>query len=112
MLRPILSWQASLVQAAYIHLKLLLGVVLQIDDAKTPILVKAADRLLAGGKFEGLLSEMKQFAKENSWCEDSAVFHALTHHNEATKDKGWWTWEGPLRCAGIAAILCDDELSA
>ena len=69
---------------------------------KTPILVKAADKLLAGGKFKGLLNEMKQFAKENPWCEESALFYSLTHHNEETKDKIWWSWEGPLRWVLLA----------
>lgn len=68
-----------------------------MDVVKTPILVKAADALLAGGQFSNLLAEMHQFAKENAWCEDSALFYSLTHHNEETKDKAWWTWEGPLR---------------
>ena len=74
---------------------------LQVDKTKTPILVKAADKLLAGGKFKGLLSDMKQWAQENAWCEDSAVFYSLTHHNEETKDRIWWSWEGPLRQAGL-----------
>lgn len=76
----------------------------KIDKTKTPILVKAADKLLAGGKFKGLLAEMQQFAKDNAWCEDSALFHALTHHKAETKDKAWWTWEGPLRSHDAQAV--------
>lgn len=93
----------------------------QIDKTKTPILVKAADKLLAGGKFKGLLAEMQQFAKDNAWCEDSALFHALTHHKAETKDKAWWTWEGPLRyilyhlpsnCISQVALSCISGASA
>ena len=70
---------------------------LQIDSSRTPILVKAADKLLSDATLKGLLLEMQTFARENPWCEDSAVFYSLCYHNEATKHKAWWTWEGPLR---------------
>ncbi|KAK9794332.1 hypothetical protein WJX73_001909 [Symbiochloris irregularis] len=76
----------------------------EVEKVRTPILVKAADKLLAGGKFDGLLKEMKQFAKDNAWCQDSALFHALAYHNEETKHKAWWTWDGPIRKHDAKAV--------
>lgn len=50
---------------------------LQVQELKTPLLVKAADALLNKSKFESMRGELHNFREENSWVEDSALFYCL-----------------------------------
>lgn len=50
---------------------------MQVQQAKAPVLKKAADNLLNVPKFSGLRREMDAFRSENPWVEDSALFFCL-----------------------------------
>ena len=51
--------------------------VLQVRDARTPILKKAADALRTDSKHGTLRREMDEFRSANPWVEDSALFFCL-----------------------------------
>lgn len=52
-------------------------ILMQVQELKTPLLVKAADTLLNKSKFESMRRELHSFREENGWVEDSALFYCL-----------------------------------
>lgn len=63
---------------------------------KTPLLAKAAKRMLSGDAFEALRADMTAFRRANPWVEDSALFACLRAEPER-KDVDWWDWEAAVR---------------
>jgi hypothetical protein len=64
---------------------------------KTPLLKKAADTLLAKGKFETMFLEMEAWRKRNQWVEDSALFYAIATFEEDLQNTPWWTWPDGIK---------------
>jgi 4-alpha-glucanotransferase len=72
----------------------------QVREVKGPLLRKAADRLRLEPKFKDLQEQGAAFRQLNPWVEDSALFYALSHHEEELVGKAWWLWPEPVRCDG------------
>lgn len=67
-----------------------------VAATKFPLLKKAANKLLNDPSTAALKEEFKQFRKENSWVEDSAVFDILRQQPELS-ELAWWEWPEELR---------------
>lgn len=74
-----------------------------VTAVKTPLIKKAANRLLKDGKFEKLRGEMATWRKINPWIESSAIFDVAAHQ-EGLNDKAWWEWPEALRYRKPEAI--------
>jgi len=64
-----------------------------VSALKTPLLDKAAARLVSAPEFEGMRREVASFRSSNIWIEESALFAALTTHHPGCKGIAWWDWE-------------------
>lgn len=68
----------------------------KVAAVKTPLLEKAAKRLLSEPKFQGLRDSMATWRKAHSWIEDSALFE-VARNLPGLDDKAWWDWPEDLR---------------
>ena len=66
----------------------------QVADTKTPLLRKAAQRLLSSpdaGKFSALKAGLRDFRSKHPWVEDSAQFDVL-RNMPVLNTQAWWDW--------------------
>lgn len=74
-----------------------------VTEVKSPLLSKAAQRLLSEPRFRTLRDGLKQFRTTMTWVEDSALFDVLRREPELD-DVAWWDWPEELRFRDPAAI--------
>jgi 4-alpha-glucanotransferase len=67
-----------------------------VYEIKTPLLTRAAERLLSESSMQGLREEMDVFRASNQWIEESALFTVLSELPNL-KDEMWWDWPVELR---------------
>ncbi|GAB4815572.1 hypothetical protein N2152v2_002618 [Parachlorella kessleri] len=74
-----------------------------VHKEKTPLLEKAAGRLLSDPQHKELKEKMVAFRRDNPWVEPSALFSVLTEQ-PAMQEKAWWDWEAQYRDADPATM--------